>query len=363
MPKRTARRVSKKTQWKIIFLLVCVVALLLWISYRSGATGTQHNVTTRTTEWSGGEASSSRRNGEGEGNSRAGVAKGQHTVPRSTSKDDSNDPHAGVKRSSNNSTSDRAGDRTSMRTKEGQNQQTLRRDDRLALPYYNDSTFVLRHPEARYTLCYDTAYRQAAWVAYLLTRAEVNRKGAERQNSFCSDPIVLQRGWPTARDRDYTRSGYDRGHLLPSADRDDSPQENRATFYLSNVSPQRPALNRQIWRLLEEQVRRWAKQYDSLYVVTGPVLASGLPRIKGGVGVPRRYYKALLVWQHGRYHAIAFLLPNQGKISGKFGDYTLSVNELEKIIGYDLFWRLPDQIEEHVESEIDTSFWKTGSAK
>ena len=88
MPKRTARRVSKKTQWKIIFLLVCVVALLLWISYRSGATGTQHNVTTRTTEWSGGEASSSRRSGGCEGNSRAGATKDQHTVPRSTSKDD-----------------------------------------------------------------------------------------------------------------------------------------------------------------------------------------------------------------------------------------------------------------------------------
>lgn len=363
MPKRTARRVSKKTQWKIIFLLVCVVALLLWISYRSGATGTQHNVTTRTTEWSGGEASSSRRSGGCEGNSRARAAKGQHTVSRSIPNDDSNDPHAGGKRSADHYAVDGTGVRTPMRAKKGLNQQTLRRDDRLALPYYKDSTFVLCHPEARYTLCYDTAYRQAAWVAYLLTRAEVNRKGAERQNSFCSDPIVLQRGWPTARDRDYTRSGYDRGHLLPSADRDDSPQENRATFYLSNVSPQCPALNRQIWRLLEEQVRRWAKQYDSLYVVTGPVLASGLPRIKGGVGVPRRYYKALLVWQHGRYHAIAFLLPNQEKISGKFGDYALSVNDLEQIIGYDLFWRLPDQIEERVESEIDTSFWKTGSAQ
>ena len=114
---------------------------------------------------------------------------------------------------------------------------------------------------------------------------------------------------------------------------------------------------------MEEQVRKWAKQYDSLYVVTGPVLVSGLPRIKGGVGVPRRYFKALLVWQNGRYHAIAFLLPNQEKISGKFGDYAMSVNDLEKIIGYDLFWRLPDLVEERVESEVDTSFWRAGGTK
>jgi len=228
----------------------------------------------------------------------------------------------------------------------------------LELPLYTDSTFIVRHPEARYTLRYDTSYRQAAWVAYLLTRSEVGRKDAERANAFRCDPEVVRRGWPTARDRDYARSGYDRGHLLPSADRDDTPSENRATFYLSNVSPQCAGLNRQTWRLLEEQVRRWAAAYDSLYVVTGPELVPGLPRIKGGVGVPRRYFKALLVWHGGRYHAIAFLIPNRERVEGGFGDYALSVNDLERQLGYDLFWRLPDSIEERVEGELDRTFWK-----
>lgn len=101
-------------------------------------------------------------------------------------------------------------------------------------------------------------------------------------------------GWPTAVDRDYAGSGFDRGHLLPSADRDDSRAENDATFYLSNVSPQYPKLNRNQWRLLEEQVRRWADRYDSIYVVTGGELEPGLRRIRGGTGIPRHYFKALL---------------------------------------------------------------------
>lgn len=78
-----------------------------------------------------------------------------------------------------------------------------------------------------------------------------------RSGGTCSAaiPEVVARGWPTAVDRDYAGSGFDRGHLLPSADRDDSRAENDATFYLSNVSPQYPKLNRNQWRLLEEQVR------------------------------------------------------------------------------------------------------------
>lgn len=361
MPKRATRRVSKKTQWKIIVLLFCVVALLLWVSYRTGAVGSRGGVTTMQMAAQSDDVRSSQRNGNQKDNG-CHNSRNQQRESRHSNRDGEKGPQQDGQLSPNARTkagavSDNRGNPTEC------DQQTLKQGDRLALPYYKDSTFVLRNVAARYTLCYDTMYQQAAWVAYILTRAEVNRKGTERQNAFCSDPTVVQRGWPTARDRDYTRSGYDRGHLLPSADRDDTPEENRATFYLSNVSPQRPALNRQIWRLLEEQVRKWAKQYDSLYVVTGPVLVSGLPRIKGGVGVPRRYFKALLVWQNGRYHAIAFLLPNQEKISGKFGDYAMSVNDLEKIIGYDLFWRLPDQVEERVESEVDTSFWKAGGAK
>jgi DNA/RNA non-specific endonuclease len=313
MPKRAPHRVSKETHLKVIVILLLAVVLLLWLVHCAGPKSVR-----------------------------------EQRLP---------------------ARSEKAAERAEMSGKADRSDRFDRQDQpnqpghrvygtQLELPLYTDSTFIVRHPEARYTLCYDTSYRQAAWVAYLLTRSEVGRKDAERANAFRCDPEVVRRGWPTARDRDYARSGYDRGHLLPSADRDDTPSENRATFYLSNVSPQCAGLNRQIWRLLEEQVRRWAAAYDSLYVVTGPELVPGLPRIKGGVGVPRRYFKALLVWHGGRYHAIAFLIPNRERVEGGFGDYALSVNDLERQLGYDLFWRLPDSIEERVEGELDRTFWK-----
>ena len=219
------------------------------------------------------------------------------------------------------------------------------------IPVYDDG---IRVDYKHYCLGFNKEHKQANWVYYELGSANLTGK-ASRKNDFRVDPKISR--WSATPD-DYKRSGYDRGHLLPSADRDDTPSENRATFYLSNVSPQCAGLNRQIWRLLEEQVRRWAAAYDSLYVVTGPELVPGLPRIKGGVGVPRRYFKALLVWHGGRYHAIAFLIPNRERVEGGFGDYALSVNDLERQLGYDLFWRLPDSIEERVEGDLDRTFWK-----
>ena len=230
--------------------------------------------------------------------------------------------------------------------------------DRLELPAFASSEFIVRNETGRYTLLYDTACRQAAWVAYLLTRREAETRGTERKNAFRSDPEVVARGWPTATVRDYVRSGFDRGHLLPSADRDDTAEENGATFYLSNISPQRPGFNRGHWRLLEEQVRRWAVRYDSLYIVTGGELRPSLPRIAGSVSVPERYFKAILVCSDGEWRAAAFLLPNKDTLSGKFTDYMYSVDRVEQELGMDFFAALPDEIENRVEAALDRSFWK-----
>ncbi len=226
----------------------------------------------------------------------------------------------------------------------------------LELPAISDTTFIIRNSEGRYTLLYDTSCRQAIWVAYVLTDVDVRTNGVERQNRFRPDPQVVERRWSTAVTSDYTHSGYDRGHLLPSADRRATATENRATFYLSNISPQTPALNRGMWKRLEEQVRRWAECYDTLYVVTGSLLQSDSPRLKGSVGVPSRFYKAVLTRYRGNYVSMAFLLPNADTITGELSDYALTVDELEEISGQDFFCRLPDDIEEQAESRIDAAF-------
>ena len=236
--------------------------------------------------------------------------------------------------------------------------ETDRIPDRLELPAFASAEFLIRNKKGRFTLMYDTTYRQAAWVAYLLTRREVQTRGTDRKNVFRCDPEVVARGWPTATDKDYAHSGFDRGHLLPSADRNDSSEENGATFYLSNISPQRPGLNRRLWRLLEEQVRRWAVRYDSLYIVTGGELGPSLPRMKGSVGIPGRFFKAILVRHGNDWHAAAFLIPNEDGLEGRFFDYMYSVDRLEEELGMDFFPALPDRIENRIEAVVDRSFWK-----
>ena len=228
----------------------------------------------------------------------------------------------------------------------------------LACPFFANDEFVVRCPEGRYTMLYDTAYRQAAWVAYLLTRRDVSGKGVKRSGVFKSDPEVIARGWPSAADRDYTGSGFDRGHLLPSADRNDTPQENGATFRLSNVSPQRPGLNRGTWRRLEERVRRWAARYDSLYIVTGGELTPSLRRIRGGVGIPQRFFKTILARDGGTFRAIAFLIPNTERPAGDCFRYAISVDSLERVLGMDFYSALPDSVEMRVEASFDRSFWR-----
>ena len=98
-------------------------------------------------------------------------------------------------------------------------------------------------------------HEQPAWVIYRLTKQQALTKAAKRDDNFKEDPSV-----PTgsATLADYRRSGYDRGHLAPAADMAYSRQTMEDSFFMSNMSPQRPAFNRGIWKDLEAQVRDFA---------------------------------------------------------------------------------------------------------
>ena len=113
----------------------------------------------------------------------------------------------------------------------------------LELPLFDSGDILIRNAEGRYTLRYDTAYRQASWVAYVLTGEDAAPGQAKRRDRFVPDPTVVKAGYPTATTASYKGSGYDRGHLCPSADRSRSQEENDCTFYLSLIhisEPTRP---------------------------------------------------------------------------------------------------------------------------
>ncbi|MFM8597322.1 MAG: DNA/RNA non-specific endonuclease [Flavobacteriales bacterium] len=197
-----------------------------------------------------------------------------------------------------------------------------------------------------YTFSYNETHEQANWVAYLLTKAHLG-VGVERSDRFVEDPIVSS---GTASNSDYAKSGYDRGHLAPAADMSWSENVMQESFYFSNMSPQLPGFNRGIWKRLEEQVRDWAQQYDSIYIVTGPVLSDGLSFIgPNKVSIPKYYFKALISIKERK--GIAFYMPNQ-KSEAALINYAISIDSLESKIGLDLFHLLPDPLEQQLESKL-----------
>lgn len=215
------------------------------------------------------------------------------------------------------------------------------------------------HPEALvekeyYTLQYNEKFEQADWVAYELTADEVNGT-VPRKDAFRSDPDI-----PTgsADLEDYKGSGYDRGHLAPAADMKMTAQSMADSFYMSNMSPQNPSLNRGIWKELEGKVRMWAVENEAVYVVTGPILTRDSYPVIGPnkVAVPEYYFKAILDYREPELKGIAFILPNKRR-EGDLPEFALTIDEAEAATGLDFYPLLPDAVEEAIESTLDLSLW------
>lgn len=204
-----------------------------------------------------------------------------------------------------------------------------------------------------FSLGYSEAHEQARWVAYLMSRSRLN-KVVDRADDFRPDPSVRT---GSAVETDYSGSGYDRGHLAPAADMQWSVATMSESFYYSNMSPQLAAFNRGVWKRLEELFRDWAGLYDSLLVVTGPVLSPGLPSIgPNRVSVPQFYYKVLVDTAHARRQGIGFLLPNMAS-QLPLTAFVVCIDSVERLTGIDFFHSFPESLEKAIEREVCISCW------
>jgi len=207
-----------------------------------------------------------------------------------------------------------------------------------------------------YRLSYNEKFEQANWVYYTLTDEMVNGGGVERSNKFKVDQMVPS---GSAKSSDYTKSGYDRGHLCPAADMGFSLASMEESFLMSNISPQAPDFNRGIWKELETEVRKWAKKERKIYIVTGPVFKDN----KGTIGadqvlVPGYFFK-IIYEETDEPKIIAFVFPNR-KSDRPLTDFAVPVDEAEKLTGFDFFSQLPDEIENKLENRVDFSVWFDG---
>lgn len=212
---------------------------------------------------------------------------------------------------------------------------------------------VIRHEG--YTVSYNSDYKIANWVAYELTPEEAKSKKTERSNKFVPDPLVKG---ATATNDDYTRTGYDRGHLAPAGDMKWSAKAMRESFYLSNICPQKPALNRGIWKDLEELSRMWANDYGALLIATGPVMTDDMKRMgKNSIGVPGAFYKVICYVSGSEYKAIGFIFENRDYKSVTLRSMAIPVDSVEKVTGIDFFPAVPDEQEKVMEAKIDWDSW------
>ncbi len=216
-------------------------------------------------------------------------------------------------------------------------------------------------PGRNYQMLYDTKERVAHWVAYPMYESIMgsgNRTDA--YNTF--DPNVPHEQQQTLA-RGYG-GGYDRGHMMPSADRNYNTTVNRITFYNTNMTPQISSMNQGIWNQLEGAVRTWARQCDTLYVVTGMALTTSESQTIShvndnngkSVGVPKYYYKALAKRHNatGTFHTVAYKIDNRNIGHSRYNDFRISVTELERATGYTFFPQLPDP---SIKNTVDVTQW------
>lgn len=219
-----------------------------------------------------------------------------------------------------------------------------------------------------YYLDFVPSYEQARWVAHIIIPDVINGV-VFRTNDFRADSSV-QGGSAVEADYffkkinadstiSYDGFGYDRGHLAPSADFRWSRKALSESYYYSNMSPQLADFNRGGWGELEDAVRGYIYRHPAsqLYVVTGPFLEPGLPKIERGihkVSIPKRYFKVVVDLANRK--GIAFIMPNQS-IGKPLQSYAVSIDEVEKETGLDFFSKLPVALQEKIEQQQNSRDW------
>ncbi|KAF0221119.1 MAG: DNA/RNA non-specific [Geobacteraceae bacterium] len=205
-----------------------------------------------------------------------------------------------------------------------------------------------------YLLAHDSYCLTPFWVAEHLTKPKAS--GAlKRKDSFKADPNLTK--GHRAELSDYKSSGFDRGHMAPSADMSWDAQAMKESFYLSNMVPQNPNMNQHIWKELEEKIRQWALDRGELYIYTGPIFAGEEIEAIGDneVCVPTHIYK--IVYDPKMVEAIAFIMPNEPLDPSDIPNYIVTIGEVEEQTGLDFLKNLTKSVEDVVETEKAQELW------
>lgn len=146
--------------------------------------------------------------------------------------------------------------------------------------------------DGRYSVEYDTTLKIPRRVTWDLCLGDIGTVKRLSSMKFYPDADIPE---GTAMPSDYTRTGYDRGHMCPAADRSCSKREMLATFSMANIAPQAPALNRGAWKRIEDATRKYVKSGSTLTVIADAIFwqADTLRIGRSRVAVPHAFVKTV----------------------------------------------------------------------
>ena len=202
---------------------------------------------------------------------------------------------------------------------------------------------------------YSESLKDPLWVAYRVFDVPKLDSG-KRPSHFKRD----ERTRAGVVHNDYTKSGYDRGHMAPNyaiATRYGT-EGQRETFLMSNIIPQTPWVNRGIWKELEMTVsKRYGRYFGEVWVITGPVFDGPVRRLDSGVAIPSGYYKILADEDGEELRVLAFLVAADCPPYSRIRKQLVSVDRIEELTGLDFFPALSTDAQRRLEAEPATRLW------
>lgn len=194
------------------------------------------------------------------------------------------------------------------------------------------------------------------YVSWELTSAEASSNNAATARNYWVDNSLEG---CLSTDYAYSSTSMQRGHMCPAADQKWSKAAMDDAAVMANMCPQLASLNEKMWATLEGKERDFAKKYGKIMIVCGPIYSSTDTQYVGAAKarVAGQFFKAFLYNNGSNYQAIAYVF-NHGTNPGNYNDYAMTIDDLEKLTGYDFFSALPDDIETQVESTMNKSFWQ-----
>jgi endonuclease G len=211
-----------------------------------------------------------------------------------------------------------------------------------------------------YWVAWSPSLRVPLWSAYAVPVEKLVEHAGDRPSKFKRDNQAKR----STVHEDYTKSGYDRGHMAPNhviATRY-GREAQLETFLMSNIVPQLPDLNRNAWRLLEEKVAHDLSELgEKIWVITGIVpgeASSKLPN--SSVHIPKGFYKVIASVREGKLYALGVYLPQETSKSKNPRYCFRSIDAIEALSGMDFFTDLPKERQAALESVEATRFWSKG---